>query len=164
MNNNERVEIWKSVLAGKPLVMGARSGLFLPFNNLKLIIVDEEHDTSYKQIDPSPRYNARDVAVFLAQMHGAKIILGTATPSLESYHNALSKKYQLVAMPERFGGLELPEIVIVDAKDETKKKKMQSHFTSVLLDYMKATLELGEQVILFQNRRGYAPTMPLLKL
>ena len=159
MNNNERVEIWKSVLAGKPLVMGARSGLFLPFNNLKLIIVDEEHDTSYKQIDPSPRYNARDVAVFLAQMHGAKIILGTATPSLESYHNAVRKKYQLVEMPERFGGLELPEIVIVDAKEETKKKKMQSHFTSVLLDQMKATLELGEQVILFQNRRGYAPTM-----
>lgn len=159
LNNNERVEIWRNVLAGKPLVMGARSGLFLPFNNLKLIIVDEEHDTSYKQIDPSPRYNARDVAVFLAQMHGAKIILGTATPSLESYHNAIIKKYNLVEMPERFGGLELPETIIVDAKDETKKKKMQSHFTSVLLEELKKTLKAGEQAILFQNRRGYAPTM-----
>ncbi len=159
LNNNERVEIWKSVLAGKPLVMGARSGLFLPFNNLKLIIVDEEHDTSYKQMDPAPRYNARDVAVFLAKLHGAKIILGTATPSLESYHNTLSKKYNLVEMPERFGGLELPEIVIVDAKDETKKNKMQSHFTSVLLEELKLTLERGEQAILFQNRRGYAPVL-----
>lgn len=159
LSNNERVEIWRSVLAGKPLVMGARSGLFLPFNHLKLIIVDEEHDTSFKQMDPAPRYNARDVAVFLAKMHDAKIILGTATPSLESYHNAVTKKYQLVEMPQRFGGLELPETIIVDAKEETKTKKMQSHFTSVLLDELRKTLEQGEQAILFQNRRGYAPTM-----
>ncbi len=159
LNNNERVEIWRSVLAGKPLIMGARSGLFLPFKNLKLIIVDEEHDTSYKQMDPAPRYNARDVAVYLALLHNAKIILGTATPSLESYHNAISKKYSLIEMTERFGGLKLPETVIIDAKEETKKNKMQSHFTSLLLEELKATLARGEQAILFQNRRGYAPTM-----
>ncbi len=159
LTDNQRVEIWRHVLEGKPLVMGARSSLFLPFSNLKLIVVDEEHDTSYKQTDPAPRYNARDVAVFLAHQHQARIILGTATPSLESYHNALSKKYQIVKMPERFGGLELPETIIVDAKDETKKNKMQSHFTSVLLETLKNTLEQGEQVILFQNRRGYAPSI-----
>ncbi|MFT5168994.1 MAG: primosomal protein N' (replication factor Y) [Saprospiraceae bacterium] len=159
MNNSERVEVWQSVLDGKQIVMGARSGLFLPYQNLKLIIVDEEHDTSYKQNDPAPRYNARDVSVYLSHLYQAKVVLGTATPSIESYFNAKTKKYQLVEMPERFGGLELPEAVLVDIRDELKKQTMQSHFTSVLLEELKAALERGEQAILFQNRRGYAPNM-----
>ncbi len=159
MSNPERVEVWQNVLKGKQIVMGARSGLFLPFKNLKLIIVDEEHDTSYKQVDPAPRYNARDVAVYLSHLYKAKVILGTATPSVESYFNAKKKKYQLINMPERFGGLELPEVIVVDMRDEMKKQKMQSLFTSVLLEELKSALERGEQAILFQNRRGYAPNM-----
>lgn len=159
MSNPERVEIWQNVHKGKPIVMGARSGLFLPFQNLKLIIVDEEHDTSYKQVDPAPRYNARDVAVYLSHLYDAKVILGTATPSLESFHNAKIGKYQLIEMSERFGGLELPEVVLVDIREELKKQTMQSHFTSVLMSELKEALERGEQAILFQNRRGYAPTM-----
>ncbi|MCB9301455.1 MAG: primosomal protein N' [Lewinellaceae bacterium] len=158
LNNNERVELWNSVLKGKPVVLGARSALFLPFRKLGLIVVDEEHDSSYKQYEPNPRYNARDAAIYLAQLHGAKTLLGTATPSLESYFNAKSKKYGLVAMSERFGGLEMPQIVVADAKQELKERKLQSHFTTALLDELKATLERGEQAILFQNRRGYAPT------
>ncbi len=159
MSNPERVEIWQSVIKGKAIVMGARSGLFLPFENLKLIIVDEEHDPSFKQNDPAPRYHARDLAVYLSHLYDAKVILGTATPSLESYFNAKSGKYQLLKMPERFGGIELPEVVLVDIKDEMKKQKMQSHFTSVLIEELKAALERGEQAILFQNRRGYSPNM-----
>lgn len=124
--------------------------MFLPFHNLKLIIVDEEHDTSYKQIDPAPRYNARDAAIYLAHLHGAKVILGTATPSIESYYNATKNKYGLVEMKERFGGLQMPEIIIVDKREETKKRKMQSHFTSVLIKELKTTLANGEQAILFQ--------------
>ena len=158
LDNNERVELWNSVLKGKPVVLGARSALFLPFRKLGLIVVDEEHDSSYKQYEPNPRYNARDAAIYLAQLHGAKTLLGTATPSLESYFNAKSKKYGLVAMSERFGGLEMPQIVVADAKQELKERKLQSHFTTALLDELKATLERGEQAILFQNRRGYAPT------
>ncbi len=158
MSNNERVEIWNSVLDGKPLLLGARSALFLPFRKLGLIIIDEEHDSSYKQYDPSPRYNARDVAIYLAHLHGAKSLLGTATPSLESYLNAKTGKYGLVDMPERFGGLQLPAVEVVDAKKELKERKLQSHFTSVLIDELKACLERGEQAILFQNRRGYSPT------
>jgi primosomal protein N' (replication factor Y) len=159
MNNPERVEVWQNVLNGKPIVMGARSGLFLPFKNLKLIIVDEEHDPSFKQVDPAPRYNARDLAVYLGYIYNAKVILGTATPSLESFYNGKSGKYQLLSMPERFGGIELPEMVVVNLRDELKQQKMQSHFSSVLMEEMKAALERGEQVILFKNRRGYAPTM-----
>ncbi|MFQ5447498.1 MAG: primosomal protein N', partial [Saprospiraceae bacterium] len=140
-------------------IVGARSSLFLPYTNLGLVIVDEEHDTSYKQHDPAPRYNGRDAAIYLAHLHEAKVVLGTATPSIESYYNAKTGKYGLVEMPERFGGTELPEIVIVDAKEEAKQRKLQSHFTSVLLDELKAALERGEQAILFQNRRGYAPTL-----
>jgi primosomal protein N' (replication factor Y) (superfamily II helicase) len=158
LSNNERVELWNATLEGKPIVLGARSALFLPFDNLGLVVVDEEHDPSFKQNDPSPRYNGRDGAIFLAHLHGAKTILGTATPSIESYFNTKSKKYGLVEMPERFGGLELPETVIVDAGEELKKRKLQSHFTTVLIDELKAALERGEQAILFQNRRGYAPT------
>jgi len=159
LNNHERVEIWKKVFSGQSIVMGVRSSLFLPFKNLKLIIVDEEHDTSFKQFDPAPRYNARDSAIYLAHLHQAKVVLGTATPSIETYYNAQQKKYALVEMKERFGGIQMPEIIIVDAKDEWKKRKLQSHFTTVLLDELSAALERGEQAILFQNRRGYAPTL-----
>lgn len=158
LNNNERVELWNSTLSGRPALLGARSALFLPFKQLGLVIVDEEHDPSFKQYDPNPRYNARDAAVYLAHLHGSPILLGTATPSLESYANAKKDKYRLVRMPERFGGLQLPEIKIVDAKQELKERKLQSHFTSVLIDALKATLEQGQQAILFQNRRGYSPT------
>jgi len=158
-NNSERVEIWQSVLNGKSVVVGARSSIFLPYRNLGLIIVDEEHDPSFKQIDPAPRYNARDMAVLLGQMHNAKVILGTATPSIETYQNTINKKYGLVEMKERFGGLQMPKIKIVDLKEETRKKKIKSHFSSVLLEELSAALERGEQAILFQNRRGYAPTL-----
>lgn len=158
MNNNERVEIWNSVLAGKPVVLGARSALFLPFENLDLIIVDEEHDGSFKQHDPAPRYNGRDAAVYLAHISGAKAILGTATPSLESYQNARKGKYGLVEMPDRFGGIEMPKTIVADAKKEMAERKMMSHFTKTLLDNLKETIENGEQAILFQNRRGYSPT------
>ena len=169
ITHNERVELWQAVRvygshAGREnsstnCILGARSALFLPYANLGLVIVDEEHDTSYKQHDPAPRYNGRDAAIYLAHLHGAKVVLGTATPSVESYYNAKTGKYGLVEMPERFGGIELPEVVIVDAKEEAKQRKLQSHFTSVLLDELKAALERGEQAILFQNRRGYAPVL-----
>ncbi|PHN03810.1 replication restart helicase PriA [Flavilitoribacter nigricans] len=158
LNNNERVEMWNAVLQDKPIVLGARSALFLPFSNLGLIVVDEEHDRSYKQHDPSPRYNGRDAAIVLAQLHGAKVLLGTATPSVETYHNVLKKKYGLVAMPERFGGIQMPEILVVDLKNEQKKRQLQSHFSSVLIAELKGALERGEQAILFQNRRGFSPT------
>ena len=140
-------------------VLGARSALFLPFVKLGLIIVDEEHDSSFKQNDPAPRYQGRDAAVYLAHLHGAKVLLGTATPSLESYQNAVAGKYGLVEMQERFGGIEMPEILVVDAKEEARQRKLQSHFTSILLDELKAALARGEQAILFQNRRGYAPAL-----
>ncbi|MEZ5043471.1 MAG: primosomal protein N' [Saprospiraceae bacterium] len=158
LNNNERVELWKSVLAGKPIVLGARSALFLPFKQLDLIIVDEEHDPSFKQNEPSPRYSGRDTAIMLAHLHGANVLMGSATPSIESYYNVKKKKYGLVQLPERFGGIQMPEIVIVDAKVEFKKRKMQSHFTTQLIEELKGALERGEQAILFQNRRGYSPT------
>ena len=157
LNNNERVELWNRVLAGQPVVLGARSALFLPFTRLSLVIVDEEHDPSYKQNDPNPRYNGRDVAIYLATLHGAKVLLGTATPSVETYYNARQNKYGLVEMPERFGGIEMPAVVIADAKAELKQRKLQSHFTTVLLDELRAAITRGEQAILFQNRRGYAP-------
>jgi primosomal protein N' (replication factor Y) len=169
ITHNERVELWQAVSGQRPTangqrlpancILGARSSLFLPYTNLGLVIVDEEHDTSFKQHDPAPRYNGRDAAIYLAHLHGAKVVLGTATPSIESYYNAKAGKYGLVEMPDRFGGIELPEVVIVDAKEEAKQRKLQSHFTSVLLDELKAALERGEQAILFQNRRGYAPTL-----
>jgi len=158
MNNNERVELWSEVLKGKKVVLGARSALFLPFKALGLIVVDEEHDTSFKQFDPNPRYNARDSAMYLAHLHGARAVLGTATPSLESYFNARKEKYGLVSMPERFGGLQLPEVAIVDAKAQMLQGKLHTHFTETLLDELRAALERGEQAILFQNRRGYSPT------
>ena len=159
LNSNERVELWQQTLSGKPIILGVRSSLFLPFKNLKLVIVDEEHDGSYKQQDPSPRYNARDASIFLASLYKAKVLLGTATPSVETYYNASQQKYGLVEMTERFGGLQMPEIEIVDSRAELKNKTMVGNFTSRLVEELKAALGRGEQVILFQNRRGYAPTM-----
>jgi primosomal protein N' (replication factor Y) len=158
LNNNERVELWHAIRSGRPVAMGARSALFLPFKNLQLIIVDEEHDPSFKQNDPAPRYQGRDTAIYMAQLYGARVLLGTATPAIETYYNAQNGKYGLVEIPERFGGIQMPEIVLLDAREEAKKRTMQSHFTSALLGELKAAIERGEQAILFQNRRGYAPT------
>lgn len=156
-NNNERVEIWNKVLNGKyRVVLGARSAVFLPFKDLKLIVVDEEHESSYKQQEPSPRYQARDMAVYLAHLHQAKAVLGSATPSIESYYNAVNHKYGLVTVNERFGGVELPLHEVVSISEETKKKKMVSYFSAKLIDEIAYTMEQKEQVILFQNRRGYA--------
>lgn len=156
-NDNERVEIWNKVLNGTySVVLGARSAVFLPFQSLKLIVVDEEHESSYKQHEPAPRYQARDASIFLAHLHGAKVVLGSATPAIESYFNAVSGKYGLVKLEERFGGVQLPIQEVVSIAEETKRKKMTTYFTSVLIDDIAAALENGEQVILFQNRRGYA--------
>jgi len=159
-NDNERVEVWQKVLNHEyKVVLGARSSVFLPFDDLGLIIVDEEHETSYKQFDPAPRYNARDAAIYLANMFQAKVLLGSATPSFETYYNARLHKYGLVELTERFGGVELPKTEVVSITEETKKKTMQSHFTGVLMEDMKIAIANKEQVILFQNRRGYAPLL-----
>lgn len=157
---NERVEVWNNVLEGKTkaqIILGARSSLFLPFSNLGLIVVDEEHETSYKQFEPSPRYNARDAAIVLAKMHQAKILLGSATPSLESYFNAKQNKYGFVALNRRFGNVQLPKIELIDVKEKHRKKEMKGHFSDRLLKLITVALEEKEQVILFQNRRGYSP-------
>lgn len=159
-NDNERVEVWQKVLNHEyKVVLGARSSVFLPFADLGLIIVDEEHETSYKQFDPAPRYNARDAAIYLGNIYRAKVLLGSATPSFESYYNARTQKYGLVELTERFGGVELPKIEVVSIVEELKKKTMQSHFTSVLMEDIQTALANKEQVILFQNRRGYAPIL-----
>lgn len=159
-NDNERVEVWQKVLKGDyQIILGARSSVFLPFDDLGLIIVDEEHESSYKQYDPAPRYNARDASIYLGALHEGKVLLGSATPSFESYYNAKTEKYGLAEMPERFGGVELPEIQVVSITDETKRKTMQSHFSSVLMRDIGEALAKKEQVILFQNRRGYAPVI-----
>ncbi|MFZ4549473.1 MAG: replication restart helicase PriA, partial [Bacteroidales bacterium] len=159
-NENERVEIWQHV-AGTgsqtfKILLGARSAMFLPFNNLGLIIIDEEHDASYKQYDPAPRYNARDAAVFLASMHNAKVLLGSATPAVESFCNASQGKYGYTSLSERFGGLLLPQVKLVNLKEEHSKKTMQSIFSSALIREVEAALATNEQVILFQNRRGFS--------
>lgn len=159
INYNERVELWRGAAAGRPVILSARSGLFLPYQNLKLIIVDEEHDSSFKQYDPAPRYHARDTAIYLAGLYGAKVLLGTATPALETYHNAQTGKYGLVELRERFGGMELPEIDTIDLRDQLKTRRMQGIFSSTLLEQLQASLANGEQVILFQNRRGFAPIL-----
>ena len=164
-SNNERVELWKQVLEQSPkaqIVIGARSALFLPFSNLSLIIVDEEHEQTFKQVDPAPRYHARDAAIVLANAHQAKVLLGSATPSIESYFNAQSNKYGLVEISERYGNVQLPEIELVDLKDSYFRKKMTGHFSTSLIEAITTTLSLGEQVILFQNRRGYSPIMECL--
>ena len=139
------------------LILGARSAIFLPFSDLGLIIVDEEHEPSYKQQDPAPRYHARSAAIMMAQWYGAKVLLGTATPSIESYYNALSGKYGLVEMKERFQGLQLPRITMIDLQRQYHRKEMYGHFADPLVDKIREELAKGKQVILFQNRRGYAP-------
>ncbi len=165
-SENERVEIWNSILQEQQgvangrhfkVILGARSALFLPFNNLGLIIVDEEHDNSYKQQDPAPRYHARDAALYLAGIHQASIVLGTATPSFESYYNALQHKYALVKLSERFGKAALPEMIICDLKKETQQQQNRSIFSHQLVEGIKEALAKKEQMILFQNRRGFAP-------
>ena len=157
---NERVEVWNNVLENKSkaqIILGARSSLFLPFSNLGLIVVDEEHETSYKQFEPNPRYNARDAAIVLAKMHLAKILLGSATPSLESYFNAQQNKYGFVELNRRFGNVQLPKIELIDIKEKHRKKEMKGHFSDKLLVLIQEALDEKEQIILFQNRRGFSP-------
>ncbi len=159
---HERVEVWNNVLNGEhkaQLILGARSALFLPFTNLGLVVVDEEHENSFKQYDPAPRYQARDAAIVLAYQQGAKTLLGSATPSLETYYNASTGKYALVEMKHRYGNILMPENTIVDIQDRHRKKKMKGHFSEDLILAMQETLAEGEQVILFQNRRGYSPVL-----
>jgi primosomal protein N' (replication factor Y) len=139
------------------IILGARSSVFLPFRELGLIIVDEEHESSFKQYDPSPRYNARDASIVLAHFYKAKVLLGSATPALETYYNAKNDKYGLVELKDRFGGIRLPEIFCADVKKERRQKSMHSHFTTYLIDTMREALNKKEQIILFQNRRGYTP-------
>jgi len=164
-NDAERVEIWNKVLNFDPesdenqyqVIIGARSSVFLPFRFPGLIIVDEEHENSYKQFDPAPRYHARDAAIVLSHLTGAKVLLGTATPAIESYYNALTGKYGLVELSERFQQIELPKILTADLRDAYKRKQMRGHFTPLLFEEIEKALEAKEQVILFQNRRGFAP-------
>lgn len=156
-SDNERVEVWKGVVSGQfQLVVGVRSAVFLPFDNLGLIIVDEEHESSYKQYDPAPRYHARDVSIVAAHRQHAKVLLGSATPALESYHQALNGRYGLVRLTERFGKATMPQFVLIDTKQERKNKKMKFEFSSVLIEELRETLERNEQSIIFQNRRGYS--------
>ncbi len=164
-NEAERVEIWNKAnlpLASQSeqqpykILLGARSALFLPFTDLGLIIVDEEHDSSYKQNDPAPRYNARDTAAILGQIHKAPVLLGSATPSVESYFNTQQGKYKYVELNERYGGLQMPDIKIIDIREETRQHRMKSHFSVQLLDAVTKALDGGEQIILFQNRRGFS--------
>ena len=162
-SNAERVEIYHEVKGDEAMrrearvILGARSAIFLPFSDLGLIIVDEEHEPSYKQQDPAPRYHARSAAIMMAGWYGAKVLLGTATPSIESYHNALSGKYGLVEMTERFQGLQLPQITMIDLQRQYHRKEMYGHFADPLVYRIREELAKGKQVILFQNRRGYAP-------
>ncbi len=155
LNENERVEVWKKIQGLPKVVLGARSSIFLPFTDLGIIVVDEEHDGSYKQEEPNPRYQGRDTAIMLANLHKSNIILGSATPSIESYHNAMQGKYKLVEMPLRFGNVAMPEIVITDLKRGSRS----GHFSRELLDELETTKKDGYQTILFQNRRGFAPRM-----
>ena len=163
-SNAERVEIYNEVKGERReakgrVILGARSAIFLPFSNLGLIIVDEEHEPSYKQQDPAPRYHARSAAIMMAHWYGAKVLLGTATPSIDSYHNALTGKYGLVEMKERFQGLQLPQITMIDLQRQYHRKEMYGHFADPLVDRIREELSKGKQVILFQNRRGYAPVL-----
>ncbi len=159
-SNNERVEAWRNILEKSDkaqIILGARSALLLPFRSLSLVIVDEEHESSYKQFDPAPRYHARDAAVVLAKLFGAKILLGSATPSLESYYNANQGKYGLVTLKTRYNNVLMPEIELVDLSDKYKRKRMNGHFSDRLIEEMTEALEAENQIILFQNRRGYSP-------
>ncbi len=155
----ERVEIWQKQLSASPydVILGARSACLLPFQRLGLVIIDEEHENSFKQQDPAPRYHARSTAIMMAHMSDARVVLGTATPSVESYHNAMNGKYGLVELTQRYQGIELPRIEVVDIKDLRRRKMMNGPFSPQLLAALKATFERGEQAILFQNRRGFAP-------
>jgi primosomal protein N' (replication factor Y) len=155
----ERVEIWRKQLGkeGYDIILGVRSSIFLPFHNLGLVIVDEEHENTYKQYDPAPRYHARNAAIVLASLYGAKTLLGTATPSVETYYNATTGKYGLVELNERYQDIQLPEILSVDIKELSRKKRMNGQFSPILLEHVRKALEHKEQVILFQNRRGFAP-------
>lgn len=161
INDNERTEIWHKMLSHEPydIIIGVRSSLFLPYQQLGLIVVDEEHEPSYKQQEPSPRYHARDTAIVLAQLFSAKTLLGSATPSLESYYNASIHKFGFVTLDKRFDEIQLPEILIEDTKELRRKKKMKSLLAPVLIQHISQALENGEQAILFRNRRGYAPVM-----
>jgi primosomal protein N' (replication factor Y) len=157
-SDNERVEVWNGVLQGKfKFVVGVRSSVFLPFDNLGLIIIDEEHDASYKQQEPAPRYHARDVAMVMAQMHHAKVLLGSATPSIETYYHAKSGRYGLVKLLKRFGEAQLPEIKLADMGQERKQKTIKGEFSGLLLRQIDEALKRQEQIIIFQNRRGYSP-------
>ena len=161
-NMQEKVEVWNNVLENKSkakLIIGARSALFVPFANLGLIIIDEEHETSFKQYDPAPRYHARDAAIVLGGLFNCNVLLGSATPSIESYQNAQIEKYGYAQIDRRFGNVLMPEIELVDIKEQHRKKRMKGHFSERLLEEITETLNQGEQVILFQNRRGYAPIL-----
>jgi len=158
LSENERAEVWKKVLNGElQIILGARSSVFLPFRELGLVIVDEEHETSYKQFDPAPRYQARDTAIFLGYLHKAKILLGSATPSVESYYNAKAGKYTLVTLNQRYGAAQLPDIEIVSLKSDAQQKAANPYFTPILIKHIEEALARKEQVILFQNRRGHTP-------
>ena len=164
-SNNERVEVWQNVLQQSEkaqIVIGARSALFLPFANLGLIIVDEEHEPTFKQQDPAPRYHARDAAIVLANAHQSKVLLGSATPSIETYYNATSGKFGLVVLKERFGKVQMPEIELVDLKDSYFRKRMKGHFSLTLIEQITEAFANNEQVILFQNRRGFSPVLECL--
>ena len=161
-SNNERVEVWNQVLDNSDkakIVIGARSSLFLPFSNLGLIIIDEEHEQTFKQQDPAPRYHARDAAIVLANSHKSKVLLGSATPSIETYFNAQSGKFGMISISERFGKAPLPEVELVDLKENYFKKRMKGHFSLTLIEAITEALSLGEQIILFQNRRGFSPVL-----
>ncbi len=159
INNLQRVELWKSCLNGKSILLGARSSMFLPFKDLGLIIIDEEHDPSYKQTDPAPRYNGRDAAIFLANLSGAKVLMGTATPSIETFANTLTDKYGVVEMTQRYGNTLLPAIEIVNLKEKYKTGRVKNHFSDTMIETIEYSLSLGEQILIFQNRRGYVPTV-----
>lgn len=165
-SNNERVEAWRNVLDDSEksrVVIGARSALFLPFADLGLVVVDEEHEPMFKQQDPAPRYHARDAAIVLANLHGAKVLLGSATPAVETWHNVKSGKYALASLTERYGNVQMPEVVLVDLKDKYFRKQMNGHFSDTLIEAIAETLSKKEQVILFQNRRGYSPVIECLR-
>lgn len=164
-STHERIEVWNNVLknsAKSQIVLGARSSVFLPFNNLGLIIVDEEHEQSFKQFDPAPRYHARDTAIVLAQLHRAKTLLGSATPSLESYFNVQQNKYGLAEITKRYNNVLMPEIELVDISEKRKRKQMSGHFSDVLIENISEALQEGYQIILFQNRRGFSPIVECL--
>ncbi|MAY83977.1 MAG: primosomal protein N' [Flavobacteriales bacterium] len=165
-NENERVEVWNAVNKFNPghyedfqIILGARSALFLPFQDLGLVIIDEEHESTFKQYDPAPRYQARDSAIYLAIMQNAKVLLGSATPSIESFYHAQEGKYHYVQLNKRYGEIQLPEILVADIAEATKRKQMKSHFSPELLKMMEESLEDKKQIILFQNRRGYSPIL-----